>query len=223
MAYVRKTETLVAEITAKVRQMKTEAVSNYEVDHIAEGSPIWEEARASVVNAAYHDAPELQGKLPKSWERAHERISMTFNAGTDKPVYKTFLVASRQNPIKLPPNISSSYYSSDVEVHEADCTDKMRTWLNEANERNTKRQAIIDQFNNIESQLRAFMGEHASLNSALKEMPEMEMYVPDKFLAKMRAASKPRKKAEDKVDNADMLGIDREALTTLAIAHRLTQ
>lgn len=223
MAYVRKTETLVHEITANVRYMKTEALKNYEVDHIAEGSFMWEEARASVVNAAYHDAPELQGKLPKSWERAHERISMTFNKGTDKPVYKTFLVASRENPIKLPSHITPSYYSSDVEVHESDCTDKMRTWLNEANERKTKAQAIADQFDNIESQLRAFMGQHASLNSALKEMPEMEMYVPDKFLSKLREASKPRKKAEDKVDNADTLGIDRDALTTLAIAHRLTQ
>ena len=78
-------------------------------------------------------------------------------------------------------------------------------------------------FDGIKTQLIAFMGKHASLNTAIKELPELEMYVPQSYLDKLAEETirtKPTKSELD--DDDDEVTVDVEAITRAAIAHRIT-
>jgi hypothetical protein len=55
----------------------------------------------------------------------------------------------------------------------------------------------------------------------LKDMPEFEMYVPQKYMNKFHEEVEPRaKKQQHSV--ADEIGIDRNAIAAIAIANRVT-
>ena len=222
MAYVRKTDMLVEDIKGRVRSMKDKALTAYQSNSIESGTPTYDAAVESAQNAAFRDAPELKGKLPPSWYKEHERVEIQFKTDTGENMFSTNLNAPDHRKIKLPKVFDSRYYAVEVDVRYSDCTDALRTWLDDANNRNTKRGEIAEQYRTIEEQLNAFMGEHASLNSAIKEMPEIEMYVPEKYLAKLREATAPRTKKAAQPSNVETIGIDRDALASIAIAHRIT-
>jgi hypothetical protein len=222
MAYVRKTDMLVEDIKGKVRNMKDKALTAFQSNSIESGTPLFDAAVESAQNAAFRDAPELKGKLPDSWYKEHERVELQFKTNTGENMFSTNLNAPDHKKIRLPKVLDNRYYAVEVDVRYNECTELLKTWLDDANTRNTERGVIAEQYGNIEEQLRAFMGEHASLNSAIKEMPEIEMYVPEKYLTKLREATAPRTKKAAQPSNVETLGIDRDALASIAIAHRIT-
>ena len=67
------------------------------------------------------------------------------------------------------------------------------------------------------------MQQHASLNTAIKEMPEIEHYVPVEYIEKLHAPSMPRGKTAPRPEKTTVeeLGIDRDALTSAAVAHQI--
>jgi hypothetical protein len=99
-------------------------------------------------------------------------------------------------------------------------TPLVKAWLDGRYEYEKKRQSTVDLFGNISKQLRDFLLSHASLNTALKEMPELEMYVPAEYLGKIK--EKTVKAAKKEVTTAEDLNIDVDALTRAAVAHRIT-
>lgn len=222
MAYVRKTDTLVEDIKSNVRTMKDRALSNFASNSIEYGTPLFDAAAESAVNAAFRDAPELKGKLPPSWCKKHERVELQFMTDDGDHNFKTSITAPDHKQIELPPNVENRYYAAEVQVRHSDCPELLKTWLDDANDRNLQRGVIAEQYRTVEDQLSAFMGQHASLNSAIREMPEIEMYVPEKYLHKLREATEPRGKKSARPSNVADMGIDRNALATMAIAHRIT-
>ena len=54
-------------------------------------------------------------------------------------------------------------------------------------------------------------------------MPEIEHYVPTEYIDKLHAASKPRGATAPRPDKTTVedLGIDRDALTSAAVAHQI--
>ena len=222
MAYVRKTDTLVDDIRGKVRNMKDKALTAFQSNKIEAGTPLFDAAVESAQNAAFSDAPELKGKLPDSWYKEHERVELQFFKDNGEAMFKTSIDAPDHKKIRLPKILENRYYSTEVSVHYSDCTELLKTWLDEANTRNTERHVIAAQYLTIEQQLKAFMDQHASLNSAIKEMPEIEMYVPEKYISKLREATAPRTKKSAQPSNVADIGIDRDALASIAIAHRIT-
>lgn len=222
MAYVRKTDMLVDDIRGKVRNMKEKALTAFQSNSIESGTPLFDAAIESAQNAAFRDAPELKGKLPDSWYKEHERVEIHFKQTDGVSMFSTNLNAPDHKKIRLPKVLDNRYYSVEVDVRYSDCTELLKTWLDDANTRNTERGVIAEQYRTIEDQLKAFMGEHASLNSAIKEMPEIEMYVPEKYLTKLREATAPRTKKAAQPSNVETIGIDRDALASIAIAHRIT-
>jgi hypothetical protein len=225
MAYVRKTDTLCYDIRENIRDMKSKALSAYPQMAIEVDTPEFDAAVDSVQNSIYSECPDLKGKLPDTWLKKHDRLELRFLKDDGEDNFTAMLRCNNRDGIKLPAHVDQNYYGATVELRPSQCTDALRTWLDEANHVHSKRFQIAEQYDNVEEQLGKYMRQHASLNAAVKEMPEMEMYVPEKYVSKMREATPPRKKkgSNGEPTASEELGIDRNALATMAIAHRLTQ
>lgn len=221
MAYVRKTETLIEDITRNVRNMKDRALQDYASNKIEVGTSLHDSARRAIDVAAYKDAPELRGKLPTSWLKKKERIRLAIRA-TDTMKLDVHVEARDDAPFMVPAHLDEGYYSTSVEVTLDDCDEVLKAWVNGEGERAKQRQTIAEQYTNVERQLVAYMRKHASLNSAIKEMPEIEMYVPQTYMDKLREATAPRQKKPEQQSLVDELEIDRDAIASIAIAHRMT-
>jgi len=221
MTYVRKTDTLVDDIKTQVRRMKDKALRAFESNTIEYGTALFDAAREAVVVAAFRDAPELRGKVPSSWYKDHARVEMQFVTEDGDCLFKTNIETPSPDPIQLPAIVDTRYYGAEVNVRRSDCPELLKTWLDAANSRNDDRGTVTEQYYLVEEQLIAFMGQHASLNSAIKEMPEIELYVPEAYMTKLRTAVEPRTK-KSKSTAVEDLGIDRSVLTSIAIAHRIT-
>ena len=111
-----------------------------------------------------------------------------------------------------------------MELTEADFPPLLMTWFKSGKSNESIKKSLQDKFNKVEEQLKSFMQQHASLNTAIKELPELEQYVPEEYMEKLHAPSAPRGKVQraEKTTIED-LGIDRDALTSAAVAHQLTR
>lgn len=222
MAYVRKTETLIDDIVRNVRKMKDNALSHYNDSELQPDTPEYNAMLDAVQASAYAEAPELRGKLPTSWLKEKERIRVKYKSTDGTAKWDTLLEAKSGHKFTLPAHLDSGYYAAEVSINDEHCNDIVRQWVNSKSERAVKRIEISEQYNTVERQLVAYMRGHASLNAAIKDMPEIEMYVPNKYMEKLREATAPREKKPQQQSLVDDLQIDRDALASIAIAHRIT-
>lgn len=221
MAYVRKTDTLVTEMRDRVRDMKRKAVSMYDSQRVEEGSAVYSSMRDAVETSAWSEAPEFRGKLPKAWCKEVDSASVRFVDDTGRRYFSTNVNFPEHSKLVVP-NKPDRYYSYEVEVRDVHCNEHLKQWLADEKTRNEARTAVEGQYNTIEQQLMAFMAGQASLNSAIKDMPEIELYVPEKYLAKLREPNEKREKKNEQPSLIDEIGIDRDAFAAAAIAHRIT-
>ena len=218
MAYVRKTDTLVNDIISRVQAMSRTAQQPYQTDTLEIGTPEYSDMRKATVAATWKSAPELEGKLPVDWCGTPRRVDVILRTTDDSCISRFGIENTVANPIRLSPEYASHY--PDVYVSVDDLTGAAKTWVNAMADKQEKRRAIRNQFDVVENQLHAFMQQHASLNAMLTEMPELEMYVPDRYMTKVRAKSEPRAKVE-RPTNVQDLNIDVDALAAAAITHRM--
>lgn len=221
MAYVRKTETLVTEMRDVVRSMGRKAVQPYESQNIEDGNPIFQSLRTAISDAAWSLAPELRDKMPEKWTKNVDKVYARFVDANGEKTYGTYLETGEHNKVKVPQDDTSSYYRYDVDVKAEHCNEQLTQWLSEEGDREKKREEVTKQYATIERQLKAFMEQHASLNAAIKEMPEIEMYVPAQYLAKLAEPSPKRSKKTQDQTNVEEIGIDRDVFASAAIAHRI--
>jgi hypothetical protein len=222
MAYVRKTEEMQDGVLRKIRDMKDKALSAYSSNNIERGTPEFDAAIEAAKTASFKDAPQLRQSYPDAW-MTKIRYNLQLRFQRDDGIYTfTTSLDLEDMGVKLPAHVESNYSSMQVDVKRADCPPVLQTWLDTADQRNTQRQQIAEQYSNVETQLRHFMAGHASLNSMLKEMPEFEMYVPEKYMAKFHEATKPREKKPQQQSLVEELSIDRDAIAAIAIANRMT-
>lgn len=218
MAYVRKTDTLVQDIVNHVRQMSRDAQHPYRTDTLDVGTPEYVAMSQAVVDESWSAAPELQGKVPAEWCTKPQRTDVLVKDAADKLYAKFSIERTETNPVILSPAYSSMY--PDVKVRYENLIGTAKTWVDNVNTNTAKCEEIKESFEIVEHQLKGFMKQHASLNAALNEMPELEMYVPNKYMQKYRAASAPRAKVE-RPTNVEDLNIDVNALASAAITHRI--
>ena len=218
MAYVRKTDTLVNDIIGRVQYMSRTAQQPYQTDTLEVGTPEYNDMRNAVVDKTWAVAPDLKGKLPDDWCGTPRRVDVILRDTNDCTVARFSIENTVANPIRLSPEYGSHY--PDVYVSTANLTGAAKTWVNAMAGNQEKRNAVREQFQVVENQLSAFMQQHASLNAMLTEMPEFEMYVPEKYMTKVRAKSEPRAKVERPTIVQD-LNIDVDALAAAAITHRM--
>lgn len=220
MAYVRKTEQLLDDIMRQVRSMAEAATKPYNDNEMEIGTPEWDSACELAYKTMYADAPDLRGKLPASWLKDKQSVRLVVRDSANSVRLNVRLEAAGNKPFAIPKVFSDGFYEPELKASYNDCDAALREWIADAQNRRDHRTATLEKFRTVEQQLAAFMRQHASLNSAVKDMPEIEMYVPAKYIERLRAPSAPRS-APSKVSIADEVGIDRDALATMAIAHRI--
>jgi hypothetical protein len=221
MAYVRKTETLVTEMRDKVRAMKNQAVKAYESSSVDSTSSIYPSMRRAVETSAWKEAPDLKDKMPDSWCAHVDNVYAQFFDGDGRRYFTTSLQTVETTRIKVPATKNGSYYRFEVKITDADCDDTLRAWLSDERKRKEARDTVEQQYNTIEQQLMAFMAGQASLNSAVKDMPEIELYVPETYMRKLREPNERREKKDVQPSLVEEIGIDRDAFAAAAIAHRI--
>lgn len=221
MAYVRRTETMLDDTTRAIRKMAEKAIEVYEPKDIEIGTVEFAAANDAMQTAAYRDAPHLKGTLPSSWlfetDRVHFKVR---NRSTGEKLAGMYLNTPEHSKIELPLHMKESW-RVDVEVYDDECSPVLADWVQAHKNGVAQRKIIADQYREVERQVIGFLRTHASLNAAIKEMPEIEMYIPESYIRKMHEATAPRQKKEEKPSNIEELGIDRNALAAVAIAHRV--
>ena len=219
MAYVRKTDTLQGDVINHVRVMRNAALAPYQTDKLEVGTPEFDDMRKEVIARTWIDAPDLQHKTPSNWCGDPIRADVNVINSDGNRVAKFYIENTPANPMRFSPAYRGRSYP-DVDVLTANLTGAAKTWVDSIAGLKEKQTEISDKFNVVEQQLRGYMQQHASLNAMITEMPEFEMYVPDKYMQKHRAKSAPRAKVE-RPTNVENLNIDVDALAAAAITHRM--
>lgn len=221
MAYVRRTETMLDDTTRAIRQMAEKALEVYQPKDIEIDTAEFAAACGAMQTAAYRDAPHLKGTLPQSWLFKTDRIHFkVFSRATEEKLAGTYINTPEHRQIELPMHMKESW-RVEVEVYDDECSPVLTDWVQSNTAGAAQRKTIADQYREVERQVIGFLRTHASLNAAIKEMPEIEMYIPDSYIRKMHEAAAPRQKKEQQQSNIEELGIDRNALAAVAIAHRV--
>ena len=219
MAYVRKTDTLQGDVINHVRVMRNAALAPYQTNKLEVGTPEYDDMFKDVVAATWKDAPDLQHKMPDDWCGDPMRADVKLHNSEHLRVANFSIENTTAKPMRLSPAYRGRGYP-DVDLYIADLTGAAKTWVDSIAGFKEKQSEISDKFNVVEQQLKGYMKQHASLNAMITEMPEFEMYVPDKYMQKYRAKSEPRAKVE-RPTNVQDLNIDVDALAAAAITHRM--
>lgn len=221
MAYVRRTETMLEDTTRNIRRMGEKALKMYEEGSIEVDTAEFSAACEAIHTAAYREAPHLRGNLPQSWLFKTDRVRLKVASRTEHGTkVSSGISVPEHRQFELPMHMKDSW-RVDVEVYDDECTGALATWVEKEIATEAQRRTVQQQYREVERQVIGFLRTHASLNAAIKEMPEIEMYVPDEYIRKMHEAVEPRQKKQEQTSAVEELGIDRNALAAVAIAHRV--
>jgi hypothetical protein len=219
MSYVRRTYALIEGVQTKVDAMQHAELRRLRQDASIEiGTVLHTEVRNAIVNSAWKEAPDLIDKLPDSWCRTSSSVNVRFTRTGDVGYVDYSLETPEADKIKLPPTYSQ-WDTIAVDVTRSSQT--VDTWLTKQYSAQQNRSEVRSKFENIKVQLTKYLEAHASLNTAIKEMPELEMYVPQEYLDKLNEKT-VRAKAQKKESSVEKLNIDVNALTQIAVGHRIT-
>lgn len=218
MAYVRKTQTLVDDIGYNVERMRDAEIKlrGKNKEHLEIGTPLYDDVRHAIESVVWSEAPDLKDKMPDDWCTHEVAMVATFRPEGEVDVTRITFETPVDDKLKLPPNFGRW---DTISVKEKHMTQAVRDWAagRLAVERSQKE--TYDLFGNIKQQITDFLETHASLNAAVKAMPELELYVPQKYLDKLKEKTVRVKK---EAVEAPEVNVDVEALTRAAVAHRIT-
>lgn len=217
MAYVRRTDRLIDGIRQKIAQMQRKAEEMHASERIEIGTPIYNDTRSAVEAAAWELKPELRHTMPKEWSYTSDQCRVIFYDYDDCRIMSSHVETPKDDPMLLPCK-PSSYYD-EMKVYYRHQSPALRRWLAEEDQRKRNRDELRQQYHDAEKQVMAFLMTKTSLNAALKEMPELELYVPQEFMDKYYEATAPR--AHVLTEQAEPVPVDRDQLAALAIAHRI--
>lgn len=217
MAYVRRTKKLIDGIKRKIAHMAAKAKAMHTFHDVEYGSSMYQEVAKAVETQAWHLHPALYDKMPDAWCYFTNHVNVRFLNFEGSRIKSLTLNTPDTNKIKLP--CKPSNYYDDVYVEYEHQSVALRQWLADESKRQAEVKATRDQYREVERQILAFMSTKTSLNAALKEMPELEMYVPDEFMRKFHEPTEPRAKKLD--EEREEVFVDRDTLAALGVAHRI--
>lgn len=221
MAYVRKTQTLVDDVANTVNSMMHAELGKLKkANDVSIGTDLHRDIAELYSKESWKLAPDIKDKMPDEWCKFEDSVEIKFVNGDDYNNIMTQIGFPDSDKIKLPPTYNR--YNSRLEIQESSCTSLVKEWLVKQHSLDSQRSQTRDMFSGIEKQLTKFLDRHASLNSAIKEMPELKLYVPDEYIHKLEQKSTPRSKTPT-ISTVEELDIDIDNITRLAVAHRLTK
>ena len=222
MAYVRKTDTLVSEILDKVHAMSRAADQDLRAEtKVKLESPIHKSIYKSIMDAAWSLAPEMRDTMPKAWQYECTRLDVSFRSSDDKFLHSLDFTPSSEIPLMLPTQRRDlGRYGDTIVVFEQFIDSTAMRWIEDVTANNVKSDNIKKQFDEVLNQIKLYLDTKTSLNVALKDMPELELYVPEDYMRKIREPNPTRAKvAKPDVEEVE---VNRAQLASLGIAHRLT-
>lgn len=223
MAHVRKTQEMIASIKVKVSEMKQAALQPIKVERLKTGTPAYKSFLALASAKFWSVAPHLKGELPAKWCDEPSRIDLAIvvKNGDGGPHREHFpLEKHADEDFLLPPNTGS--YAPDCYLEYTELTGEALKFIDDGRAKKQQREVIEAKYDTIEAQLIAFMGQHKSLNTAIVEMPALELYIDPDFMERLRApVEKKVKDAPAALTTTEELGIDTAALSAMAISHRI--
>ena len=216
MAYVRKTQELVDAILDTVTKMSEDTQAKYNPHDVSFDAAAKKHIYDAGMTSAWSAQPDLQDQMPEEW--CTYKKSFTANVySSDNEFVTSFTI---EGEWRLPPDDDYKDYKAAVDVRYQHMSPTLQALVDTAAVKSTAKNAHKEKFKNIREQLKLFMGQHASLNTALKEMPELEMYVPAEFMRKHAAPEASRAKVQ-RPTNIERLDINVDVLTSAAVAHRI--
>lgn len=216
MAYVRITEDLKDTIRAKIGAMQRDATATYKIEAPAPGTELNAQFLEEAHKALWSAHPEMRGITPDDWCVQSTETSLTLReAGGNREVNIRL-----EAPLVAPPNADIRHRRSIVVLTKGETPPEVMAWFENAATALAEQEQVAQTFRNVDHQVNTFLGTQASLNAALKAMPELENYVPQRYLDRVNQQVErrtPTKKADVEAI------VDRDALVSLAAAHRITQ
>ena len=221
MAYVRKTQTLVDDVANTVNSMMHAELGKLKkANDVSIGTDLHRDIAELYSKEAWKLAPDIKDKMPEAWCKLTDSVEIKFVNGDDYNNIRTQIGFPDNDKLKLPPTYNK--YHDRLELEESSCTALVKEWLVKQHALDSQRSQTRDMFNGIAEQLTKFLNRHASLNTAIKEMPELKLYVPDEYIARLEQKSAPRTQTQTQSVVED-LDIDVDNITRLAVAHRMTK
>jgi hypothetical protein len=219
MAYVKMTGEFKDRVRGRINRMKDKELEQYQIHDIKAGSALAIEVSATVVDNAWGDYLDLKDKMPLKWcvnNMGHTTVEFLDSNGSR--VHRTNMDL---DGLKFPP--TTSRYGSYPKVSVDQCGKVVKDWLAGIATAETNIQVVEEKFNTIRTQIQNFMLKHTSLNTAVKELPELEMYVHEDDMERLRRKVVKYASAPSAVEEADEgIGVDAGLLASTAIAARIS-
>jgi len=190
MSYVRMTKSVIVAIRDKVNDLKDTELQNQEQPDVVIGTPLYDDLVRVALEAVWSEAPDIKDKMPDNWCRIQDSVSISFRGEGMSDVIRRKLWLPVGDKLRLPPDYSDW---NETEVSHEHMTPEIVEWLAARYEEEGKRQETIDMFDAIETELTEFLNRYASLNTAIKDMPELEAYIPDEYMIKLKDKTKKPK------------------------------
>jgi hypothetical protein len=218
MAYVRITDEMRKRVGETVERMKQNEIRHLQIDELSVGTPEYESIVAIIEDDAWGKFLPLKAQMPSEWFSTIDSVEARFMDTNGLTVHRPRVVLSDPHD-KFPPNVSRWGLSVNIRIEK--CNDVVVTWLANIAVAKEKKKECEAKFSTIRAQLLNFLTQHASLNTALKELPELEMYVPSDYMDRVREKvvrnkPEPRTAAEDEPPL-----VDKDLLTSTAVAARI--
>lgn len=218
MAYVKVTDKLKDDIRSKISRMADKQVKLLGEDNLS-----YEEHKAvaaDVESFAWKDAPHLKDQMPKKWTNEASAFFVELqNESPERILINVELEDS--HAINLPPRFEVGKYSwNKVSLPAEFQSEPTRAVFVKILEHRKRAAETNRRFADIQDQILSFLSAHKSLNAALRELPEIQMYVPDEYMERVNRKVE-RANASAYNDEVEKPEVNRELLMSAAVADRI--
>jgi hypothetical protein len=221
MGYVKITGEFTDRVRAVIRRMRDAAQDDLNVEDIIDGTPEHEKLLEIGMKNVWGEHLHLKDLMPERWRGESERIEFNFINGEGQKFHTAYITVAEDRG--FPPGMSRwNTPTVRMRLDDEDTPAIIKGWLFRVQDMVAKKKEVSEKFKTIENQVVNFLRKHTSLNTAIKELPELEMYIDSSDMERLRRKVErgytppaPKEEADDEV------GLDVELLTGTAVAHRI--
>jgi hypothetical protein len=212
MAFVGITDQMCHEVRRKIRSMQ-----NAEFDQLGD-SPLESIQLAGdepwLMEKAWQGRTDLINTLPQDWLRNPEGM-VDFNIHCGEVTLGSVRVRSIKFP--LPPMYGGNYPTVNITFTE----ENLPETFNGLKDYRTKRAEVEERWEKVQKAVRSFLENCKSLNEAVKLWPDLRVYIPQDYIARLDKKSE-RKAKEESNAAAILASIDTNEIQAAAVIARMS-